>query len=161
MPQKKSTKAKATKAKATKPKGKRGRKRKKYYVDPKVFTKQILEYYETDNMTSELGEAVYNIANRLGYAPNFINYTYKEEMVGDAVVKMISALKNKKFDCEKGNPFSYFTKIAFNAFCNRIKKEKKAREVLLNYQNDVYTTLMDSGHIPQDSHTTSEFDDFE
>ncbi len=30
----------------------------------------------------------------------------------------------------KNNPFSYFTKVAYHAFVNRIKKEKKVDEVL-------------------------------
>jgi hypothetical protein len=123
-------------------------KKKKHYVDPKVFQKQILVYYDDDDMTEDLGSAIYNIANRLAFAPNFINYTYREDMVGDAIIKMINALKNKKFNPEKGNPFSYYTKIAFNAFCNRIKKEKRAREAILGHQAEVYDTLMDTGLIP-------------
>jgi len=95
------------------------------------------------------------ISNRLGFAPNFINYTYKEEMIGDAIVKMLYALKNKKFNPDKGNAFPYFTTIAYNAFCNRIKKEKKEREVILNYQEEVYNTLMDEGHIPDDNNSSS------
>ncbi len=35
------------------------------------------------------------IANRLSFAPNFINYSYKEEMVGDAIEKMFRALRNQ------------------------------------------------------------------
>jgi len=128
---------------------KKSPKDKKHYVNAKVFQEQILEYYETEEMTPELGEAIFNIANRLAYAPNFINYTYREDMVGDAIVKMISALKNKKFDPSKGSPFSYYTKIAFNAFCNRIKKEKRAHEAIRNHQTEVYDTLMDTGLIPQ------------
>ena len=100
--------------------------------------------------SKELGDAIYNIANRLGFAPNFINYTYKEEMIGDAIVKMLYALNNKKFSAEKGNAFPYFTTIAYNAFINRIKKEKKSREALVNYQNDMYDNLIDIGDIPSD-----------
>ncbi len=74
--------------------------------------------------------------------------TYREEMVGDAVIRMIEALTSQKFDPLKGNPFSYFTKIAFHAFCNRIKKEKKARQTLLNYQNEVYGNMKNDGIIP-------------
>ena len=69
-------------------------------------------------------------------------------MIGDAVIRMIEALTSQKFDPHKGNPFSYFTKIAFHAFCNRIKKEKKARQTLLNYQNEVYGNMKNEGIIP-------------
>ena len=76
--------------------------------------------------------------------------TYKEEMVGDAVIKMLHALKNKKYDQNKGNPFSYYTKIAFNAFCNRIKKEKRNHQAIMEYQSSVYETLIHTGNIPDD-----------
>lgn len=129
------------------------RKKHKHYVNPKEFEQQILTFYKSGDITKELGESIYNIANRLSYAPNFINYTYKEDMIGDALIKMFAALNNKKFDTKKGNPFSYFTKIAYNAYRNRIKKEKKAREVLLNYQDEIYSTLVDLGQLPDDHHS--------
>ena len=60
-------------------------------------------------------------------------------MIGDAILKMFSALKNQKFNCEShNNPFSYFTTVAFHAFINRIKKEKKHRDTITKYQETVY-----------------------
>ena len=65
-------------------------------------------------------------------------------MIGDAILKMFSALKFRKFNIDAGNnPFSYFTTIAFHAFINRIKKEKKHRETLTKYQETVYNEIMD------------------
>lgn len=120
----------------------------KHYVHPEEFKEQIISYYKTDDFSDEVADSIYKIANRLAFAPNFINYTYREEMVGDAVVRMVEALTTQKFDPDKGNPFSYFTKIAFHAFCNRIKKEKKIREGLANYQADVYNEMVGEGMIP-------------
>lgn len=121
---------------------------KEHYVEPEEFKNQILEYYQTNKFSNEVADSIYKIANRLAFAGNFINYTYREEMVGDAVIRMIEALTSQKFDPLKGNPFSYFTKIAFHAFCNRIKKEKKARQTLLNYQNEVYGNMKNDGITP-------------
>jgi len=134
-------------------KKKRGRKIKikENYVDPETFKNQIVKFYSDDKLTEELGKAVKDIATRLGFAPNFINYTYKEEMIGDAIEKMMKALLNKKFSPEKGNAFSYYTKIAFNAFCNRIKKEKRNHEAIIGYQTQVYETLIHTGNIPDDN----------
>jgi len=155
---KKPKKAKKEKAEKPTPK-KKGRKRHKNYVDPKVFEDDIVHFYNTGEIRDQLGKDIFNIAHRLGFRPNFINYSYKEEMVGDAVVKMFAALKNKKFDPSKGyNPFSYYTKIAFNAFRNRIKKEKKAHAVLVDYQEEVYNTLVDAGHVPTPSNTHNDYD---
>lgn len=143
-------------------KKKRGRKKKENYVNPEVFKNQIIQFYKDEILTEELGKAINDIATRLGFAPNFINYTYKEEMIGDAIEKMLKALWNKKFKEEKGNPFSYYTKIAFNAFCNRIKKEKRSREAILGYQAQVYETLVSTGNMPDDQteESTGENNDY-
>jgi hypothetical protein len=114
-----------------------------HYVNSREFEDEIRNYYKTDVMTDKLCESINKIANGLSYAPNFLNYSYKEDMVGDAVVKMFSALKNKKFKIDCGfSPFSYFTTIAFHAFINRIKKEKKHHEAINEYREKVYTELM-------------------
>jgi len=114
-----------------------------HYVNSREFEDEIRNYYKTDTMTDKLCDSINKIANGLSYAPNFLNYSYKEDMVGDAVVKMFSALKNKKFKIDCGfSPFSYFTTIAFHAFINRIKKEKKHHEAINEYREKVYTELM-------------------
>jgi hypothetical protein len=114
-----------------------------HYVNGREFEEEIRDYYKTDTITIKLGECINKIANGLSYAPNFINYSYKEDMVGDAIVKMFSALKNKKFKLDSGfSPFSYFTTIAFHAFINRIKKEKKHHKTMTEYKEKVYNELM-------------------
>jgi hypothetical protein len=118
-------------------------KEKVHYVNGKEFEEEIRAYYKTDFVTQKLGESLTKIANGLSYAPNFINYSYKDDMIGDAIVKMFSALKNHKFRLDTGfSPFSYFTTIAFHAFINRIKKENKHHAMLNEYRDKVYTDLM-------------------
>ena len=126
-----------------KPKSKKKKKSKKtYYVSPKRFLQLLKEYYESDDLVEELAESTSKIAVGLSYSPNFINYSYKDEMIGDAIVKMIAAVKNKKFNLDStSNPFSYFTTIAYHAFINRIKKEKKYRETISAYQEQLYSDL--------------------
>jgi hypothetical protein len=119
------------------------------YVDPIEMERLIVSYYETGYLDPNLADMIQKIGTRLGYAHNFINYSYKEEMIGDAIIKMITALTRKRFKCGSGyNPFSYFTKVAYRAFQNRIKKEKKEHDTVHRYQNEVYTLLMESGQIP-------------
>ena len=122
----------------TKPK-RRGKKpdKTKFYVDPKEFDEQIIAYYNSGILNNELAEMVSKIAHKLSYAPNFINYSYREEMVGDGIIRMFKALMSKKYNHAKGNnPFSYFTRIAFNAFRNRLKKEKHIHETHERYKNE-------------------------
>jgi len=138
-------------------KKKRGKKpadKEKFYVDPKHFDDEIVKYYDSGHMSNDLAEMVSKISHKLSYAPNFINYTYREEMVGDGIIRMFKALMSKKYDRVKGtNPFSYFTRIAFNAFRNRIKKEKHMRDTHEKYQNELmsmsenYNNLMRNNQI--------------
>ena len=83
-----------------------------------------------------------NIAYGLAHASNFINYTFKEEAIGDSLINMFNALKEKKYNFDKGfNPFSYFNSIAFNCWRSRIKKEKRMRDTLAAYQEEVYSVI--------------------
>lgn len=71
-----------------------------------------------------IGECILKIATHLSYKPNFINYTYRDEMISDGIENCITYVDN--FDPEKSsNPFAYFTQIVWYAFIRRIQKEKK------------------------------------
>ena len=121
-----------------------------YYVSSKLFREQLTKYYNDDIMTNELAENIVKIAEGLSYNWRFINYTksWRDEMVGDAIVKIYSALEDKKFNIDSTfNPFSYFNQIAWNAFSNRIKKEKRQHEGLEEYKQMIYENEMnDSSH---------------
>lgn len=124
-----------------------------YYVDPKEFRESLKRYYDTDVLTDDLAENIKKIAYGLSYNGSFIRYTYKDDMIGDALIKMYSALKRKKYSFDKKsirgkdvgsicNPFSYFTTIAFHAFVNRIKKETRHHKTEKDYRERVYEDLM-------------------
>lgn len=116
------------------------------YVNQAEFMEELKQYYDSNIISEQLATFVKKIAEGLSYAPNFINYTYKDEMVGDAILKMIQALEHKKFDLEnRDNPFGYFTTIAFHAFINRIKKEKRQRQAINDYQEQMYQELLTDG----------------
>ena len=129
------------------------------YVDPIEMENLIREYHKTEVLQNELADMIQKIGTRLGYAQNFINYSYKEEMIGDAIIKMMTALTRKRFKCDSGyNPFSYFTKVAYRAFQNRIKKEKKEHDTIHRYQAEVYELLTESGQIPAQKNVHREDD---
>jgi hypothetical protein len=117
-------------------------KKQKHYVDTKQLEQLIAQYYRDNIIVDELAINLFNIAHRVAYMPNFLNYSWREEMIGDGLVKVFTALKNKKYNPKYGRAFAYFTQIVFHSFCNRIKKENKAHEVLKEYQEDEYNKLM-------------------
>jgi hypothetical protein len=122
--------------------------KKKYYVDTKRLEALIEQYYKDSIIGDELAMALYNIAHRMSFLPNFINYSWKDEMIGDGIVKEFKALRNKKYNQSLGRAFSYFSQIVFNAFCNKIKVENKNNEALKNYQSQQYDALVfeNNGH---------------
>ena len=106
-----------------------------HYVDNKQFFVAMSEWIQrvkdAENtgepkppVTDYIGECFMKIAEHLSYRQNFINYSYREEMVGDGIENCLMYAHN--FDPEKSkNPFSYFTQMIYYAFLRRIEKEKK------------------------------------
>ena len=106
-----------------------------HYVDNKKFYEALVEYrkkvleakennLEKPRVTEYVGECFLKIATHLSYKANFINYTFKDDMISDGIENCLTAVE--KFDPERGmNPFAYFTQITFFAFVRRIQKEKK------------------------------------
>ena len=106
-----------------------------HYVDNKKFLEAMVIYKDKVNsakennrkkpdVTNYIGECFLKIANHLSYRPNFINYTYRDDMISDGIENCLQYMNN--FDPEKStNPFAYFTQIIYYAFIRRIQKEKK------------------------------------
>ena len=129
--------------------------KKQHYVDNEKFLEVMRNYREEylkakDDETilpqipDYAGECFLKIANGLSYKPNFINYTYRQEMISDGIENCLQYIHN--FNPEKSkNPFAYFTQIIYYAFIRRIQKEKKQTHVknkLIEKQNyDVFTTM--------------------
>ncbi len=79
-------------------------------------------------VTEYIGKCFLDIATHLSYRPNFIGYSYREEMISDGIENCLMYANN--FDPEKSsNPFSYFTQIIYYAFLRRIQKEKKQQYI--------------------------------
>ena len=75
-------------------------------------------------VSNYIGECILKIATHLSYKPNFINYSYRDEMISDGIENCLMYFRN--FDDTKSkNPFAYFTQIIYFAFLRRIMKEKK------------------------------------
>ena len=113
------------------------------YVDPQKMLERINEYYATDIMSEELAMDIRKICDRLSMSSRFVNYTYRDEMAGDAFFSAYKAIYNKKFDTTKGfNPFSYVTQVAFHSMVQRIKTEHKEREKTDSYRETHFDDLM-------------------
>lgn len=79
---------------------------------------------EAPRIPEYLGECILKIATRLSRKYNFINYSYRDDMILDGIENCMQCMHS--FDPTKSsNPFSYFTQVIYFAFLRRIAKEKK------------------------------------
>jgi hypothetical protein len=94
-------------------------------VEYGIQVKEAEEANEPRPRPSEyIGESIMKIATHLSFKPNFVNYPFVQEMIGDGIENCLQYIDN--FNPEKSkNPFAYFTQIIYFAFLRRIEKEKK------------------------------------
>jgi DNA-directed RNA polymerase specialized sigma24 family protein len=105
------------------------------YVDNKKFLTEMIAFRESVIKAEKegksrpvvpfyIGDCIMKIATHLSYKPNFVNYTFREEMISDGIENCLQYIDN--FNPEKSkNPFAYFTQIIYYAFLRRIQKEKR------------------------------------
>ena len=119
-----------------------------HYVNNQEFSQAVVNYVGTVKEAKEAGKAIpvvtdyvatcfLRIAENLSHKSNFIRYTYREEMVMDAVENCLKAIENYDINAStrtgKPNAFAYFTQIIWYAFLRRITKEKKQQDIKEKY----------------------------
>ena len=124
------------------------RKKSIHYVNNSDFSTAVVEYVKTvvdarqtdikiPTVPNYIAECFLKIAEGLSHKGNFIRYTYREEMVMDAVENCLKAISNYNLEAAtrtgKPNAFAYFTQITWYAFLRRIAKEKKQQEIKMKY----------------------------
>lgn len=136
--------------------------KKAHYIDNQKFLEALKAHKANVREAAEkgldkpivpnyIGECFIKIANHLSYKSNFINYTFKDEMISDGIENCLSYVDN--FDPDRGtNPFAYFTQITYYAFVRRIQKEKK--QLATKYK---YIESLDISDIITQDHDEGEF----
>ena len=126
----------------------RTKKRSVLYVDNAKFSTAVVDYCtivekarsnekEIPKVPDYIAHCFLRIAEGLSHKANFIRYTYREEMVMDAVENCLKAIGNYNLEAAtrsgKPNAFAYFTQITWYAFLRRIAKEKKQQDIKIKY----------------------------
>jgi hypothetical protein len=121
---------------------------KPHYVNNAEFSAAVTEYVTRVNDSKKQNDPVpvvpdyiarcfLKISEGLSHKANFVRYTYREEMVMDAVENCLKAIENYNLETAtrtgKPNAFAYFTQIAWYAFLRRIQKEKKQQDIKLKF----------------------------
>src|SRR5210317_1402320 len=122
---------------------------KPHYVNNREFSEAVMDYAVKAHACRKADKPVpivpdyiakcfIRISEGLSHRPNFVRYTYREEMVIDAVENCLKAITNYNIDTatRTGTPnaFSYFTQICYFAFIRRLAiffffKQKTAYEI--------------------------------
>ena len=138
-----------------------GRRAKQQYVNNKDFLAAMITYRDDVKTALEkkkerpivptyVGECIMKIATHLARKPNFVNYTFKEEMISDGIENCLQYIDNFNPD-KSNNPFAYFTQIIYFAFLRRIQKEKK--NLFVKFKLSEHTNLFDTT-VEQQEHDT-------
>jgi len=126
-----------------------------HYVDNAKFLEAMIEYKkeytisinddkDLPQISEYLGSVFLKIAQRLSFRPNFINYTFKNDMISDGIENCLHYIHN--FNPEKSNnPFAYFTQIIYYAFIRRIQKEKKQLYIKYKTMQNIEQSTIDDG----------------
>ena len=124
---------------------------KNHYINNKDFLKEMIKYRTAIRKAKRLGQpkpqiptyvakCFMMIAENLSHKPNFLSYTFRDEMVADAIENCVMYVDN--FDPAKSsNPFAYFTQITYYAFLRRIQKEKK--QLYVKYKSTETAGILD------------------
>lgn len=106
-----------------------------HYIDNKLFLKEMIAHRKAvkkakregakkPQLPEYVGKCFMMIAENLSHKPNFLSYSFRDEMISDAIENCVMYADN--FDPAKSkNPFAYFTQIVYYAFLRRIQREKK------------------------------------
>lgn len=121
---------------------------KPHYVNNAQFSQAVVDYCTASQQAKKTGSSApvvpdyiaqcfLKICEGLSHKANFVRYTYREEMVMDAVENCLKAIENYNIEAAtrtgKPNAFAYFTQISWFAFLRRIEKEKKQQEIKSRY----------------------------
>jgi hypothetical protein len=145
-------------------------KKQKHYINNPDFLQALMDYKaeqkrcKTDKLPDPpipnyIGECFMKIAEGLSHKPNFINYTYRDEMMSDGIENCLMYFDN--FDPSKSkNPFAYFTQIIYYAFLRRIQKEKK--QLYVKYKATEQMGILDEFEMLEfEDGTTRQFELYE
>jgi len=121
---------------------------KPHYVNNAQFSQAVVDYCTESQLAKKnelpaptipdyIAQCFLKICEGLSHKANFVRYTYREEMVMDAVENCLKAIENYNIEAAtrtgKPNAFAYFTQISWFAFLRRIEKEKKQQEIKSRY----------------------------
>lgn len=119
--------------------------RKDKLVDNELLYNMIKEFqtkYDCNGklnptLYNNIAQCIYNIAEVTSLRPQFRNYTFRQDMVNNAVIQALTYLHT--FNADKfNNPVSWCIQTSYFVFISMIKEEKKALYTKLKSSANFY-----------------------
>lgn len=129
------------------------------YIDSKEMMKELIHYNNTveydengekiksGEITEVLGAMFLKLARRYTSKPNFVGYSYRDEMISESVYRMISQIDKFDVDHPSKNPFAYFTQICYHQVLTMINKEKRQSEIKDNIRAKLWDEVCEQEEI--------------
>lgn len=136
-----------------------------YYCDNEEFYKHTLDYCKRrdealanglpkPSIDNYMGEQIVKIATHMSFRPNFLNYSYRQDMINEAIDSCLKYIDS--FDPYRSNRiFAYCSQICWSSFIRYIKIEKRQSvikgKMMLEHNYEDFMELED----PDDQHSIS------
>ena len=141
-----------------------------HYVDNELFLKEMVAYRRAmrkakreglpqPRLPEFVGECFMKIAEKRSHEFNFLSYTFRDEMILDAIENCVQYAHN--FNPRKSkNPFAYFSQIVYFAFVRRIQKEKK--HLYVKYKStELHGVLDDLNQLESEDGNTRQYEQYD
>lgn len=100
----------------------------KYYLTNSQLLPEVIRSKDAGKISNELARMLMMLANRYASRPIFSNYTFRDDMIAEALADLCkNALKFKPERSD--NPFAFYTSCIHNSFLGYLNMEKKHRRI--------------------------------
>ena len=99
------------------------------YIKNENLLREVKKYIEDGVQTEELGRMFLLLAKRYSDKGSFAGYSWKDDMICEAVLTCLRYMHNFDVTVDKPNPFAYFSRIIHNSFLSYIAKQKKHSKI--------------------------------
>lgn len=106
----------------------------RYYIDINEYTNEVINFKKTERASERLGELWKLHVDKCASSASFKNYTYLDEMKGEALLFLVKYSKSFNPDKQlesgkKPDAFKYCTTMIHRAFIQVIHKQKRHSEL--------------------------------
>jgi hypothetical protein len=132
---------KPTETSQKKKRRKRTKKGTELYIDKNEMMDELIFYNESGIISEKLGAMFLKLAIRYTSKPNLSGYSYREEFIGNGVLRMVSQIDKFDINHPSKNPFAYFTQVIHNETMGILNRERRQRDIKDNLREKIWDEI--------------------